>query len=234
MSNAKTSNAIEPFVNKPPAIINDGFDQRALELSNNPMRGITLIKYTSDGSAPTAGKERTPIEPTREFVAAEVRYGWQFLKAGCEAEVVMQPIDGPKPERPNSFTEEEDWPYKLNSTTEKQDPWHWTAFLFLFDEKQAQKYVYSTSGVGGNMSIDDLVTQITTMRQANPGAVPVIQLHAQPWRTNFGLRKRPHFKVVQWYLKNDPPSSPLNDGGNGDDNKDGIKVVSDMDDEIPF
>ena len=72
------------------------------------------------------------------------------------------------------------------------------------------------------MSVAELGQQIAGMRQLKgSGAVPVIELDVQAFKTKFGLKKRPEFRVVGWKATNDE-SGPA------------LANLSDPDDAIPF
>jgi hypothetical protein len=46
--------------------------------------------------------------------------------------------------------------------------------------------------------VSDLAGQIQRVRQARPGAVPLVELHAAPMQTKFGKKSKPFFKIVEW------------------------------------
>ena len=54
------------------------------------------------------------------------------------------------------------------------------------------------SSWGGRQAVNDLAEQIQRVRYANPGASPVVELHAEPWMTKFGRKSKPLFKVIGW------------------------------------
>jgi hypothetical protein len=214
--NATIENALTVVNAEPPAVITDGWDQAAVDMSANPMKGITTVKF--DNGVFFAGKEKTLLDPDREYVAIDIRDGWCFLKKETPPEYVMRPLDGPKPPRPESFTNEDEWPIGLSG--EPEDPWKYTRFLFLLDPQSAATLVYSTSSFGGAIGIDELAKAIRLMRQGRAGAVPAIKLQSRQWKNRYGTRPRPFFLVTGWHFK---------EQGGGD-----LKTVNDMDDTLPF
>jgi hypothetical protein len=44
----------------------------------------------------------------------------------------------------------------------------------------------------------DLAAQIGRVRYARPGAVPLVELQAQPHITKFGRKSKPFFKIIEW------------------------------------
>jgi hypothetical protein len=217
--NAVIENALTVVNLKPPAAIKDGWDAAAVDMASHPMNGMQSASF--DNGAFFLGKEKLLIKPEARFIAIEVREGWMFLKKSTPPEYVMRPIGGPKPPRPDSFTNEEEWPFKFNSDTERDDPWKYNRFVFLLDPQSAQVTVFNTHTFGGDIGVNELVKAIQVMRAVHPGAVPIVQLESRQWKTGFGLRPRPLFNIVGWHLKD----------SNGHD---GVKTVNAFDDDVGF
>jgi hypothetical protein len=115
------------------------------------------------------------------------------------------------------------WPVGLNN--EPADPWHDCRYLYLIDPNTGADYTFVTSSFGGRKAIGDLKDAIRNVRSVHPNALPLVQLGSIMWKTRFGQKPRPDFKIVGWRGKQD-------DIGNA-------KVVEhapnrDMDDDIPF
>ena len=224
----ETQNALTTVKDNLPANA-DGWDAAASDSANKPMKGQS-IKF--DAGAYFIGKEKTLIKVDRRFVAMDLAQGWQFLKKDCPAEYVMRPIDGPKPPRPDSFTDESEWPDELDG--KPADPWKYTRFLYLLDPLTAETFTFTSSTWGGLRGIDDLTQQIKLMRTTEPGAVPIVELQSAAWSTKFGIKQRPFFKVVGWHIKKIEAPKLISDNSS-DGGGSGPKVVNDMmDDEIPF
>jgi hypothetical protein len=227
-----TQNAVTVIKDQLPANI-DGWDAAAADSANKPMRGSS-IKF--DSGSYFIGKEKTLVKPDKRFVAMDLRQGWMFLKKDTPAEYVMRPIDGPKPPRPDSFADENEWPDALDG--KPADPWKYTRFLYLLDPLTAETFTFTSSTWGGLRGIDDLTQQIKLMRTTEPGAVPIIELQSAPWSTKFGIKQRPCFKVVGWHIKTTEAPKLLpddnKDGGGDDGGVPGTKVVDDLNDEIPW
>ena len=77
--NVETQNALTITTNNPVAVA-DGWDAQANDSAASPMKGSS-IKF--DNGAYFIGREKTLIQPDRQFVAIDVREGWLFLKNGC-------------------------------------------------------------------------------------------------------------------------------------------------------
>ena len=227
--NAAIENALTVVNLKPPAVIADGWDAAAIDMAANPMKGMANASF--DNGAFFRGKEKTLIKPEERFIAIDVREGYMFLKKDTPPEFVMRPLGGPKPPRPDSFTDKESWPFKFNSQTERDDPWKYNRFVFLLDPQSAQVTVFNTHTFGGDIGVNELAKAIQTMRAAHPGAVPIVQLESRQWKTKFGMRPRPFFNIVGWHFKDNAPQPPTDSNGQGGGP---IKTINAFDDEIPF
>ena len=206
---------VEPT--RPPV---DNWDAAADEMS--PVRG-TSSKF--DNGVYSTGREKTPLEADRKFIVIDRAEGWQFLKKDCQPEWVMRSPGEPRPEQP--FVDESAWPIGLSG--EPEHPWKWTLFIYLVDAATGESLTFSTSTAGGRMSIDELTTQIKQMRNMRPGAVPIVTLESRNFKSKFGTRPRPFFKIEGWKVRA---------AGGGalkqltSDN--GTEEVNAYDDDLPF
>jgi len=166
--NAETQNALTTTTDNPVAVA-DGWDAQANDSAASPMKGSS-IKF--DNGAYFIGREKTLIQPDRQFVAIDVREGWLFLKKDCPAEYDMRAVGGPKPPRPNSFSDPSEWPDGLDGNP--ADPWRYAKFLYLLDPLSAEVFTFTSSTTGGRIGISDLSSQIQLMRNTRPGAVPIV------------------------------------------------------------
>ena len=190
MSNFENSNALTVVDGggyQPP--IHDAFDQD--DPTESPIRGGNA-KF--DGGGYFVGKEKTPVETNRRFVAYDKAAGWQFLKKDCPAEWVMHVPGTLKPEQPEC--PEDTWPVGLDG--KPSCPWKWTQFLYLLDVDTGETLTFSSSTSGGKIAISDLTQQIKSMRHMKPGAMPVIELQSVMMPTKFGRKPRPFFKIAGW------------------------------------
>jgi hypothetical protein len=163
MMNAETQNALTTTTSNP---IADGWDAQANDSAASPMKGGS-IKF--DNGAYFIGREKTLIQPDRQFVAIDVREGWLFLKKDCPAEYDMRAVGGPKPPRPSSYSDPSEWPNGLDG--EPADPWKYAKFLYLLAPLSAEVFTFTSSTTGGRIGISDLTAQIQLMRNTRPGAV---------------------------------------------------------------
>jgi hypothetical protein len=168
----------------------DEWDEAATELS--PIRGLNM-KF--DGGAYFSGREKTPLDTVdRQFVVMARAEGWQFLQKDRPAQYVMRDRGADKPERPH--VDETEWPTNLSGKPEH--PWRYTFYIYLLDPATGETSTFSTNTAGGAIAVRELTDQIRNMRQMKPRAVPVVQLESRQFKTGFGLKQRPHFKIEGW------------------------------------
>jgi hypothetical protein len=188
MSNFETQNALTvQNYNAPTAV--DAWDCDDPDAS--PIRGGN-VKF-ADGPY-VVGKEKTPLDPTRRFLALDKAGGWLFLKAGCSPEWVMHLPGTPKPERPES--DESTWPVGLSGSPEC--PWRWCHLLYLMDVDSGETLTLSGSTAGMKIAVNELAQQIKSMRNLKPHAIPIIELQSVMMPTKWGSKRRPSLKVISW------------------------------------
>jgi len=226
--NAETQNALTTTTNNPVAAA-DGWDAQATDSAASPMKGSS-VKF--DNGAYFIGREKTLIEEGRQFVAIDVREGWLFLKKDTPAEYEMRAVGGPKPPRPNSFSDPSEWPDGLDG--KPADPWRYAKFLYLVDPVSAEIFTFSSSTTGGRIGLSDLSSQIQLMRSTRPGAVPIIELQSRQMKTKFGMKPRPFFRVMGWRVKSEEATKLIADSADKEGEGDATKTIHPFDDEIPF
>jgi hypothetical protein len=102
------------------------------------------------------------------------------------------------PEREElGYNNEEEW--ELGPNGEPRNPWQLTRFVYLLDGKTAEQLTFSTASWGGRDAVLMLGDQISRMRTAHPGTVPIVALHAGPKQTKYGRKSKPVFRVVGWH-----------------------------------
>jgi hypothetical protein len=93
------------------------------------------------------------------------------------------------------------WPPGLND--EPSDPWRDSRYLHLVDPQTGADYTFITDSYGGRRGVGELKSQIANVRSVHPAAVPLVKLGSVPWKTRYGMKQRPEFKVVGWRGKQD-------------------------------
>jgi hypothetical protein len=183
-----------------PAIVGDAFDHDDPNVS--PIRGGN-VKF--DGGAYFVGKEKTLVQPDRQFIVVDKASGWVYLKKGCTPEYVMHAPGTPKPERPECG-DESTWPIGLSGIPEA--PWKFTYFVYLIDVASGETLTFSGNSAGARIAVDELTQQIKSMRSLRPGSIPVVELSSVQMPTKFGKKPRPSFKIVNWKTRTTQEVAP--------------------------
>jgi hypothetical protein len=174
--------------------IDDGWGDAAAEQEASNIRG-TLLKF-SDWRW-SKGKESVEVEEGTQLVALSTRAGWVRWQDKKPVEYKMKETGKDLPDREElGDTDKSKWP--LGPDDQPKDPWQNTRFVYLIDPKTAEAFTFSTTSWGGRGAVMDLAAQIGRVRYARPGAVPLVELQAQPHITKFGRKSKPFFKIIEW------------------------------------
>jgi hypothetical protein len=190
-----------------------------------------MIKFV-DGTYIVDKTETLPADT--ELVAIGVVTAWVHWVDGKPVEHRVTHYGEVHPDREDLPDQDEaEWPPGLDG--EPSDPWKDTRYLRLIDPRTGTDYTFVTDSYGGRRGVGNLKSQITNVRMACPGAVPVVKLGSAPFKTTFGLKKRPDFEVVDWRNRGDGPTG---DTPAGDVPPKPLPRLSDTkpahDDQIPF
>src|SRR5215470_6749529 len=83
-----------------------------------------------------------------------------------------------------------------------RDPWQNTRYVYLLDPISMEVLTYSTYSLGGRLAVISLADRIKRMRElGHSSALPVVELGAEKMPTKFGLKSKPLFKIVKWFLR---------------------------------
>jgi hypothetical protein len=78
--------------------------------------------------------------------------------------------------------------------------------VYLIDLRSGKPYTFVTDTAGGRQAVGELKDAIMTVRQAQPQALPVVQLATSTLKTKYGARPRPSFEIVDW--RSGTPAAP--------------------------
>jgi hypothetical protein len=191
---------------------NDGFAVKENSASN--LIDGKLVKFNEKYLADKVAMESDDLVPLAVMGIATV---WVHWKDNRPTEHLVTQTGQNHPLRDElGDLDESEWPPGLND--EPSDPWRDTRYLRLVHLKTGAGYTFVTDSKGGIRATADLKAAVARVRFANPGAVPVIQLATTTWKTKYGQKTRPDFKVIGWR------------GPQGQTSL----TKDDMDDSIPF
>ena len=168
-----------------------------------------------------------PLPADIELVALAVVAAWVHWVDGKPVEHRVTRDGQMHPDRDDLPDQDEAlWPPGLDG--EPTDPWKDSRYLRLIDPRTGMDYTFVTDSYGGRRSVGNLKSQIMNVRMAYPDAVPVVKPGTAPFKTSFGMKKRPDFKVIGWRNRKggprvkDLPPKPL------------PQLGAQQDDSIPF
>jgi hypothetical protein len=158
------------------------------------------------------GDEHIP-EATRVAVAGAA-VAWYHWKDAKPAEIIVKQTGVPFPLR-SELGDNDETEWAAGPGGDKQDPWQMNHMLYFADMNSGATYTFTTTSIGGRMAVDDLKDAIRNYRMQHPGAKPVISLGTTPWKTKYGKRLRPNFRIAEWILpqgqSNDEPPEWVTD-----------------------
>jgi hypothetical protein len=204
----------------------DGWDSVPAD-SGGTIRG-KIIKF-SDGHYLVGTESVTGIE----LVAMDVLTAWVRWAENKPTEHRVTKARERHPDREElGDLDKTKWEIGLNG--EQADPWVDSRYLYLANAHDGAEYTFVTSSAGGRKAIGDLKGQIANIRYAHPTAIPVVKLDVEKWKTRFGLKPKPLFRVLDWKRAggNEPIKqiAPTKLEAFADD----APAYEDMNDEIPF
>jgi len=208
-----------------PAKSDDGWGDTAAEMDSQFIRG-TLMKFADWRW--TKGKEGDKVEEGTQFLAIGTAAAQVKWAGGKPVQYVMRQPGKALPDR-DELGDHDESLWELGPDNRPRDPWQNTRFVYFLDPISMEMLTFSTSSGGGRSAVINLADQIKRMRElGRSGAIPVVELSAEPMPTKFGLKSKPLFKVVKWY-------------GGGRESGGGPKEIAPPslseemnDDEIPF
>jgi hypothetical protein len=158
--------------------------------------GARLLKYVTDHFVTREGEA---IEPSREMAVLGLKKVVQKFVGQKLVDTIIVP-DGEKMSdlaAMNEAAPREEWGKDLNGNP--VGPFVRVLLLKMLDVKTMDRFAFVTSSVGGSIAIGDLSDKTKIMRRFNgPNVVPVISCSVTNFKTKFGVRKRPDFRVLRW------------------------------------
>ena len=174
----------------------DSLDAGAETIS--PVRGP---RVWFDASTYYIGEKSKPASKGAQFYVTGLAEGWQKLQAGQQPSYIMKVSGRPAPVKPD--VPESEWPKDLSGNP--KHPWLWTRYLYLLSVDTGVTSTFTSNTIGGRIAIDELLQQIQAMRSMNSmrqGAIPIVKLESELFKTQFGMKPRPHFAIQGWRCAN--------------------------------
>ena len=144
----------------------------------------------------------TPPSPLLVVAVDEALQKWKDNKP----EVIR---DKPLPDlqQLNAAIPQNEWENGIDGKLRK--PWARIVVVYLVDPQVGAIYTYTSPTIGARIAYDALKEGTVTMRALRGIRVmPVVNLSERPFKTNFGMRRRPHFDIVGWKTPGDDKAIP--------------------------
>jgi len=163
----------------------------------NPVRGLKK-RFLTDR---VVDHNKSPVAADRTFIVTGSAEGWRFLTKGEPPRWTMRTAGQPRPQRPECG-DESDWPLDFNG--QPACPWKYVNLLYLLDAQTGEVSTFETDSIGGGIAVRELADQIVAM-QTTEGALvaPVVALEAASFKTRYGQKLRPHFRITGWKIANE-------------------------------
>jgi hypothetical protein len=134
----------------------------------------------------------TPPSPLLVVAIDEALQRWKDNKAD-----VIRDKPLPNPEQLNSAIPQSEWERGIDGQLRK--PWAHVVIVYLVNLGTGEFYTYTAPTTGAHIAYDALKEAVITMRALRGTRVmPIVGLSERPMKTNFGMRKRPHFEIIGW------------------------------------
>jgi hypothetical protein len=148
-----------------------------------------------------------PPSPLLVVAIDEALQKWKDNKAD-----VIRDKPLPNPEELNSTIPKNEWERGIDGQLRK--PWAHVVVVYLVNLTTGEFYTYIAPTKGAHIAYDALKEAVVVMRALRGTKVmPVVNLGERPMKTNFGMRKRPHFEIVGWKTPGDDaraiPAKPV-------------------------
>lgn len=131
----------------------------------------------------------------------------EILQRWCDGKpTTIEDKPLPDPEELNAAIPMEEWEVGIDGKPRK--PWQHTVLVYFVNPATGEIYTYSAATIGAHIAHDQLKESVITMRALrDQKCMPLVNLSERPMKTNFGMRMRPHFEIVDWKTPGSPGDS---------------------------
>jgi hypothetical protein len=179
----------------------DGFS-RTLRADNRLLKGIHA-RWTD--SAEWHDRDNLPIPSPLLVVGATTAL--QSWKDRVPTVITDKPL--PDPDELNATIPQSEWEIGLDG--KPRPPWQTVHAVYMVHEASGVTYTALNSTSGWRIAFEALSEAVTVKRMLHGGVrmLPIVSLETRPFKTNFGIRKRPHLQIVGWRSAGDRSGPPI-------------------------
>jgi hypothetical protein len=169
----------------------DGFGGSINSAGGDRINRGTFLKWSD--SLGWMDKDGLPLPPG--LLVPAIDTALQRWKDNKSQVIRDKPL--PDPEELNAAIPKSEWEKGIDGQLRK--PWAHIIVMYFINPATGEIYTYTSPTVGARIAYDALREATMTMRVLRgQKVVPVVNLAERPMKTNFGMRKRPHFEIVGW------------------------------------
>jgi hypothetical protein len=174
----------------------DNFSPEQIGRKIGAFGGARLLKFVDGHFVTREGEE---IGPDKELIVLGLKKVVQKFVGRKLLDTIIVP-DGesvPNLKEMNDAAPREEWGVDLNNNP--VGPYTLVLVLKLINGLTLDRFAFITNSVGGSIAIGDLSDKTRIMRRFRaPNVSAVVSLGVTTFRTNFGPKKRPDFRIVRW------------------------------------
>jgi len=195
------------------APVNDGWNSPIDDEGAGRQIQGTLLRY--DDKQWFTGKEKTVISNGTRLIALDIKKGWKRWGNGKVVEFVTE-IDSHYPKR-HELGHDDERVWECGPGDKPTDPWQNSREALLINPHSCAAYTFCTASAGGRSAVDDLQNAVRNARRVRAGVVPMISLEWQPMPTDYGIKSKPYFKIVDWSIPGAEVTAIAHDSGGMND-----------------
>jgi hypothetical protein len=183
------------------AIRDDGFAV-AERGGTNLIKGI-LTKFSDSvyRASKTEVVQQAPDGPA--FVVVGIVTAWVTWKSGKPSHKVTHNGQIHPYREDLGDLDQSEWEIGIGGLP--SDPHRDTRYVYLVNLRSGKTYTLVGDTIGMRQAVGELKDAIAIVRQARPGALPVVQLATTTMKTKYGMRPRPSFEIIDW--RGDTPTA---------------------------
>jgi hypothetical protein len=173
----------------------DNFSPEQIGRKPGAFGSARLLKFVDGRFVTREGEE---IGPDKELVVLGLNKVVQKFvgRKLLDTTIVPDGANVPNLKEMNDSAPREEWGVDLNNNP--VGPYTLVLVLKLINVT-LDRFAFITNSVGGSIAIGELSDKTKIMRRfRGPNVSPVVSLGVMTFRTNFGPKKRPDFRIVRW------------------------------------
>jgi hypothetical protein len=171
----------------------DGFDD--VDQNDRLIQGTILRCVDGVWSA----KDGTELPPDKCYVALSTALALQRWENGLPAETIIKRPGEPLPDvdELNKKIPQKKW--EKGDDGKARPPWQKQYVVYLLDPATAAVFTFINSTKGAEIAVERLKHRVKLMRALRGDrVVPVVELDSKPMSTQFGVKQRPEFTILDW------------------------------------